>query len=127
MLTDDKETNAFRFTLSMDKVRTPGYISEKIVAAFVANTVPIYYGTTEVFKLFNKDAFIYYDIANPQPALDRILYLAQGRFTIGTPDEVLRDDVLSGLYGTSVEVIRSRGRVIVVGVPDGDHHHEVIA
>ena len=59
--------------------------------------------------------------------VDRVLYLAHGRFTIGTPDEVLRDDVLSRLYGTTVEVIRSRGRVIVVGVPDDEHHHEVTA
>jgi len=59
--------------------------------------------------------------------VDRVLYLAQGRFTVGTPDEVLRDDVLSRLYGTPVEVFRSRGRVIVVGVPEAEHHHEVIA
>ncbi|MBU1250882.1 MAG: metal ABC transporter ATP-binding protein [Actinobacteria bacterium] len=71
--------------------------------------------------------FVTHDVNPVLGMVDRILYLAHGRFTIGTPDEVLRDDVLSGLYGTSVEVIRSRGRVIVVGVPDGDHHHEVIA
>ncbi len=56
--------------------------------------------------------------------VDRILYLAHGGFTIGTPDEVLRADVLSRLYGTPVEVFRSGGRVFVAGIPDGAHHHE---
>jgi zinc/manganese transport system ATP-binding protein len=71
--------------------------------------------------------FVTHDINPVLGMVDRVLYLAHGLFTIGTPDEVLRDDVLSGLYGTPVEVIRSRGRVIVVGAPEGDHHHEVLA
>ncbi len=71
--------------------------------------------------------FVTHDVNPVLAMVDRVLYLAHGRFTIGAPDEVLRDDVLSRLYGTPVEVIRSRGRVIVVGVPEGDHHHEVAA
>lgn len=71
--------------------------------------------------------FVTHDINPVLPMVDRVLYLAQGRFTVGTPDEVLRDDVLSRLYGTPVEVFRSHGRVIVVGAPEAEHHHEVIA
>lgn len=71
--------------------------------------------------------FVTHDVNPVLGMVDRVLYLAHGRFTIGTPDEVLRGDVLSRLYGTTVEVIRSHGRVIVVGVPDDEHHHEVIA
>ena len=71
--------------------------------------------------------FVTHDINPVLAMVDRVLYLAQGRFTVGTPDEVLRDDVLSRLYGTPVEVFRSHGRVIVVGVPEAEHHHEVIA
>lgn len=71
--------------------------------------------------------FVTHDINPVLGMVDRVLYLAHGRFTIGPPDEVLRDEVLSRLYGTPVEVIRSRGRVIVVGAPESDHHHEVDA
>ncbi|MEN9620751.1 MAG: hypothetical protein RL499_944, partial [Actinomycetota bacterium] len=71
--------------------------------------------------------FVTHDINPVLAMVDRVLYLAQGRFTVGTPDEVLRDDVLSRLYGTPVEVFRSHGRVIVVGVPEAEHHHEVVA
>jgi zinc/manganese transport system ATP-binding protein len=56
--------------------------------------------------------------------VDRVLYLAGGSFRIGTPDEVLRSEVLSELYGSPVDVIRTRGRVIVVGVPDAGHGHD---
>jgi zinc/manganese transport system ATP-binding protein len=54
--------------------------------------------------------------------VDRVLYLAGGRFRVGTPDEVLRGDVLSELYGTRIDVVRTGGRVVVVGHPDSSHH-----
>jgi zinc/manganese transport system ATP-binding protein len=57
--------------------------------------------------------------------VDRVLYLAGGRFRVGTPAEVMTTEVLSGLYGSRVEVIRANGRMIVVGLPEGaTHHHE---
>lgn len=71
--------------------------------------------------------FVTHDINPVLGMVDRVLYLAQGRFTVGTPDEVLRSDVLTRLYGTPVEVFRSHGRVVVVGVPELEHHHEVTA
>lgn len=57
--------------------------------------------------------------------VDRILYIAHGRFTLGTVDEVLTTEVLSALYGAPVYVLRAGGRLVVVGAPDaeGDHHH----
>jgi zinc/manganese transport system ATP-binding protein len=48
------------------------------------------------------------------PVMDRIVYLAAGRAASGTTDEVVRSDVLSGLYGHHVDVIRVHGRVLVV-------------
>jgi zinc/manganese transport system ATP-binding protein len=72
--------------------------------------------------------FVTHDVNPVLGMVDRILYLAGGRFRVGTPDEVLRGDVLSDLYGTPVEVFRSGDRVLVAGVPDvhGEgHHHEV--
>ena len=69
--------------------------------------------------------FVTHDVNPVLDIVDRVLYLADGRFLQGTPDEVLRSDVLSDLYGTPVDVIRSHGRVIVAGVPD--HHHEEVA
>jgi len=74
--------------------------------------------------------FVTHDVNPILPFVDKVLYLAGGRFRVGTPDEVLRSEVLSYMYDTPVEVIRSRGRVAVLGAPEGygvhDHleHHE---
>lgn len=75
--------------------------------------------------------FVTHDVNPILNMVDRVLYLAGGRFRIGTPDEVLRSEVLSYMYGTPVEVIRSRGRIVVLGAPEGygvhdhlEHHGE---
>lgn len=54
--------------------------------------------------------------------VDRVLYLANGGHRIGTPDEVLRTEVLSSLYGSRVDVVRVDGRIIVAGGQDSAHH-----
>ncbi len=48
------------------------------------------------------------------PALDHVVYLADGRAVAGPTDEVIREEVLSALYGRHVDVIHVHGRVIVV-------------
>jgi len=61
--------------------------------------------------------------------VDRILYIANGRFTLGTPQEVLRSDVLTALYGAHVFVLRAGDRLVVVGAPDAEashHHHDEV-
>jgi zinc/manganese transport system ATP-binding protein len=59
--------------------------------------------------------------------VDRILYLAGGRFTLGTPKDVLTSPVLTDLYGAPVFVLRAGDRLVVVGAPDAEdshHHHD---
>lgn len=68
--------------------------------------------------------FVTHDVNPVLGMVDRVLYLAGGRFRVGSPDEVLRSEVLSDLYDAPVDVIRTRGRVIVVGAPDHSHVHE---
>jgi zinc/manganese transport system ATP-binding protein len=58
--------------------------------------------------------------------VDRVLYLAAGKWAAGTPDEVLTSDGLSDLYGVPIDVVRVRDHVVIVGAPDeltGPHHH----
>src|SRR5690554_2818068 len=68
--------------------------------------------------------FVTHDMNPILGMVDRVLYLAGGRFRVGTPDEVLRSEVLSYMYDTPVEVIRSRGRVAVLGAPEGYGVHD---
>lgn len=70
--------------------------------------------------------FVTHDVNPVLEYVDRVVYLAAGGFREGTPDEVLRSDVLSDLYGTPVDVVRSGGRVIVVGGHDHVHHEPVV-
>jgi zinc/manganese transport system ATP-binding protein len=69
--------------------------------------------------------FVTHDINPVLEHVDRILYIAHGRFMLGAPDDVLNSEVLSDLYGAPVYVLRAGGRLVVVGAPDAedDHHH----
>lgn len=61
-------------------------------------------------------------------AVDKVLYLGNGRAAIGSVDEVVNERVLSALYRTDVRVIHTEGRIFVLaedGELDGhDHHHD---
>ena len=67
--------------------------------------------------------FVTHDVNPILEFVDRVLYLANGKFRIGTPDEVFRSEVLTELYGTPVDVVRNQGRIVVVGTTDEHHHH----
>jgi zinc/manganese transport system ATP-binding protein len=69
--------------------------------------------------------FVTHDINPVLSMVDRVLYLAPGSWAIGTPDEVLTSEKLTSLYGTPVDVLRVRGRIVVVGTPDDHHVHHV--
>ena len=69
--------------------------------------------------------FVTHDINPVLSMVDRVLYLAPGAWAIGTPDEVLTSETLSRLYDIDVDVLRVRGRVVVVGTPDDQHVHHV--
>ncbi len=77
--------------------------------------------------------FVTHEINPILPYVDRVLYLAEGRFHIGTVDEVMQSHVLSELYGAPVEVLRVNGRIVVVAgargreLPADGHEHPQIA
>jgi zinc/manganese transport system ATP-binding protein len=52
------------------------------------------------------------------PVMDRIIYVAGGQVAAGTVDEVVQPEVLATLYGHEVDVLRVRGRVLVVAGSD---------
>jgi hypothetical protein len=82
----------YRYGLVMENKKSDGYITEKIVNAYLSGTVPIWYGTNEIFDVINERAFIFYDPENPQPALDRIMYLEKNQTAY---DEVLNEPILA--------------------------------
>lgn len=47
-----------KFTLCFESTLHYGFVTEKIMDAFYADTIPVYYGSPTVTDIFNKDAFI---------------------------------------------------------------------
>ncbi|GAA3892307.1 metal ABC transporter ATP-binding protein [Saccharothrix violaceirubra] len=72
--------------------------------------------------------FVTHEINPILPLVDRVLYLVDGRFEVGTPAEVMTSATLSRLYRTNVEVVRVRDQIHVVGAQhvceDEPHHAE---
>ena len=75
-------------------------------------------------KLGSAVIFVAHDLNPIIDFVDRVIYIAQGRHTIGTPDEVMRSEVLSELYGADIDVVRNQGRVVVLGAHDHEHHED---
>ena len=73
--------------------------------------------------------FVTHEINPVLPFVDRVLYLVNGHFRIGKPDEVMNTETLSQLYGTRVEVLKVGGQIHIAGAQSAlceqePHHHE---
>lgn len=69
----------YRYCLVMENTKTSGYITEKIILAYMGGCIPIYWGTHEVFDVFHKDSFIFYDIDNANDALKELSLLQSNK------------------------------------------------
>jgi zinc/manganese transport system ATP-binding protein len=79
-------------------------------------------------KQFNTTVlFVTHDINPILDMVNRVLYLVNGKWAVGTPEEILTTDSLTQLYGTPVDVLKVRGRIVVVNASDNPglsgHHH----
>lgn len=63
--------------------------------------------------------FVTHDVNPVLHLVDRVLFLVNGRWAAGTPDEILTTDRLTDLYGSHVDVVRVHDRVLVVGESTG--------
>lgn len=59
--------------------------------------------------------FVTHEVNPVLPFVDRILYLVEGRFRIGTVAEVMTSETLSELYRADIEVVQVGERYVVVG------------
>ncbi|WP_299576398.1 metal ABC transporter ATP-binding protein [uncultured Williamsia sp.] len=66
--------------------------------------------------------FVTHEITPILPFVDRVVHLVDGRFRIGTVDEVMTSETLSELYRSRVDVIRLRDRIVVVGADEAACH-----
>lgn len=67
-----------KFTLCFESTNHYGFVTEKIMDAFYADTIPVYYGSSTVTEIFNKDAFINVaDYDSFEAAIEKIIELDQ--------------------------------------------------
>ncbi len=79
----------------------------------------------KVVKTQNVSVLLIAHDLNPLlPVLDKIIYVANGQISSGTPSEIISSESLSNLYGTPIEVLRdSKGRVAILGTEESAHPH----
>jgi zinc/manganese transport system ATP-binding protein len=69
--------------------------------------------------------FVTHDVNPVLNLTSRVLAVVGGRWAAGRPAEILTSATMSDLYGAPVDVLRVRGRVVVLadtGDPFGGHH-----
>jgi hypothetical protein len=98
----------YKFTICFENSQKDYYFTEKLINAYVSNTVPIYWGCPHVPSYLNTDAMVYIPDATPdgfKKALDRVIELEtnseaykrvyeQPLFVDGKIPDVLNMDVI---------------------------------
>ena len=67
-----------KFAISYENSDVPGYVTEKIMSAFLAGCIPLYGGTDHAVKDFNPKAFLHAkDFESPEAMAEEVLTLYQ--------------------------------------------------
>ena len=66
--------------------------------------------------------FVTHEVNPVLPYVDRVLYLVDGRFRVGTVEEVMTSATLSELYRADIQVVKVGSRYVVVGEDDHSAH-----
>lgn len=108
--------SSFLFGLVMENTKTKGYVTEKILNAFIGGTVPIYYGSEDVFQIFNKDAFVYYNEGNTNETIAEVRHLLENKtaYQAKLSAPILASGALENYFwqGKQVEELREK-----IGLP----------
>jgi hypothetical protein len=62
----------YRYSIAIENSSLPFYFTEKINDCFLAYTVPLYYGCTNIGKFFPEKSFIFIDINQPGKTIEKI-------------------------------------------------------
>jgi len=65
----------YKFTIAFENASYPGYVTEKLIQPFLANSVPIYFGDPDIELDFNPSAFINCKWTDKfDEALEKVIY-----------------------------------------------------
>lgn len=96
---------AHRFSIAFENTQYPGYTTEKLIEAFAAGCVPIYFGDPEIEQFFNPKSFIHIrDINDIDTTIQKIIAIDNDpdlyRQYLSTPallDSTLKEKTLAQL------------------------------
>lgn len=86
--------NEYKFIICMENSLTNGYITEKLFNVFFARSVPIYFGSPDRYRYFNKDSFIDLN-SNKDEILKKITFLSQNSELY---DDYIKQDKISSSF-----------------------------
>jgi hypothetical protein len=98
----------YKFSIAFENSRKEGYVTEKIIDAWAAGTIPIYWGNTQIANEFNPKAFInVFDFDSIDDCIkyvkkvdnDDELYLSMQR------EPIFNDDSLSKIYYDNTDML----------------------
>jgi hypothetical protein len=85
----------FHFTIAFENSETSGYTTEKIAHAFMAGTIPIYWGDPRIAEEFNPKAFIHLrDFDTPEDCANFVIALSEDaeRMAAYLSEPIFRDN-----------------------------------
>ena len=88
----------YKFVFAIENKKADGYVTEKIMNAFHAGSIPIYWGSPNVNDLFNKKSFI--NVSDFNSLDDCVDYVSN------LSDEEINKILKEPIYNPSSEVIR---------------------
>lgn len=116
----------FRFTIAMEASGKPGYVTEKLMDALIAKTVPIFWGDPRITEEFNADAFFHlrdyknyseaiYDIKQLDADRPRLLEMINAPVFTGGTDRVDRylraaQNFIEAIFDQNLTAARRRPR-----------------
>lgn len=90
------EYSKFKFVLTMENGFRKGYVTEKIVNAFIAGSIPIYWGDHEYAKqLFNPKSFIcIQDYESFEDCIDYIINMSEEQINNMLKEPMFKDNIV---------------------------------
>ena len=100
----------YKFTIAFENSSYPGYTTEKLLQAFIANTIPIYWGNPFIHKEFNTNSFINcHDYNNFEDVIEKVIeidngdnlyreYITQSPLIVKAENEYLNDISIIGRF-----------------------------
>jgi len=97
----------YKFVLAIENTIKQGYNTEKLINPILANSIPIYYGSSDIFNIINKKRVIFFDdFENINKLIDCVIEISQNeqKYNEIINEKIfIRNDINLGNYNEFIE------------------------